>query len=193
MPFGISVQHGKSVWTDVSSAASVSCPLPLARILCMLYCSQPGKSECHWVRKCFMGFNRRARLNLALVFSPSPASSGSGQALHRRGHSPLGAGRLRHLGQTPRGKPRARDGTASIQKFTPAGYFRPTRKQLLPLAPGFLRKHRQWGGGQCVRGKAKFRTGLRRPWKQIHHRYRRSHPNQNNPETMRSGENIEMI
>lgn len=93
------------------------------------------------------------------VFSPSPASSGSGQALHRRGHSPLGAGRLRHLGQTPRGKPRARDGTASIQKFTPAGYFRPTRKQLLPLAPGFLRKHRQWGWRSAYEGKAKFRTG----------------------------------
>lgn len=31
-------------------------------------------------------------------------------------------------------------------KSSPGGYFRPTRKQLLPLAPGFLRKHRQWGG-----------------------------------------------
>lgn len=191
MPFGISVQHGKSVWTDVSSAASVSCPLPLARILCMLYCSQPGKSECHWVRECFMGFNRRARLNLALVFSPSPASSGSGQALHRRGHSPLGAGRLRHLGQTPRGKPRARDGTASIQKFT-RRLFSTDQETVASSGPGFFTQT-QTVGGQCVRGKAKFRTGLRRPWKQIHHRYRRSHPNQNNPKTMRSGENIEMI
>lgn len=97
----------------------VSSPLPLGRVLCTLCCGLPGDSECYWVTASRAHAVKLKNSIKSCTYISSPAPSRSGQALGGRRHSPLGARHLCHLGQTSRGKSRAREGPAPF-KSSPA-------------------------------------------------------------------------